>query len=269
MQLSDRVTVFRDGRHVWTRPMADWTRIRSSPQWGVATSSTRTRPTGAKAAASPSFRSGTCRLPFPDVMAGGRAEGRVLRRSRPGEILGIGGLLGAGRTEILETILASNEGLRAVKSGWTASPSISARHAMLAASVLLCTEDRKAKGLHLHEIDQRHVALPLVGRLADRAALLRRRGAALAKGAVDALGVRCASTDQAAGTLSGATAEGRHRQWWRPVRVSFSRRADARHRRRCEARDLRSHFKLAGDGLAILVVSSELPELCSSPTGFW
>jgi ribose transport system ATP-binding protein len=125
------------------------------------------------------------------------------------------------------------------------------------------TEDRKAKGLHLHESIRDNVALPLVGRLARFGLRSFEGERALAKGAVDALGVRCAGTGQAAGTLSGGNQQKVVIGKWLATgpRVLLldepTRGIDVGAKR--EIYDL--IFKLAGDGLAIVVVSSELPEL--------
>ncbi|PND21480.1 D-xylose ABC transporter ATP-binding protein [Ensifer sp. MMN_5] len=264
MQLSDRVTVFRDGRHVWTRPMAgldENTIIAAMVGRNLLDAHPADR---GKGGGEPVLSVRDLSLAVPgrhgwrDVLKG------VCFDVRAGEILGIGGLLGAGRTEILETIFASNEGLRGgeIRLDGIAVDIRSPRDARRLGFALV-TEDRKAKGLHLHESIRDNVALPLVGRLARFG--LRSFGGerALAKGAVDALGVRCASTDQAAGTLSGGNQQKVVIGKWLATgpRVLLldepTRGIDVGAKR--EIYDL--IFKLAGDGLAIVVVSSELPEL--------
>ncbi len=181
-------------------------------------------------------------------------------------------MLGAGRTEILETIFAANEGLRGGEIRLAGSPvEISSPRDARRLGFALVTEDRKAKGLHLHESIRDNVALPLVGRLARFGLRSFEGERALAKGAVDALGVRCAGTGQAAGTLSGGNQQKVVIGKWLATgpRVLLldepTRGIDVGAKR--EIYDL--IFKLAGDGLAIVVVSSELPGFCSSLTAFW
>ena len=132
-------------------------------------------------------------------------------------------MLGAGRTEILETIFASNEGLRGgeIRLDGIAVDIRSPRDARRLGFALV-TEDRKAKGLHLHESIRDNVALPLVGRLARFG--LRSFGGerALAKGAVDALGVRCASTSMLISLLSGLPRVCTLRMPTRPLRSGRS-----------------------------------------------
>ncbi|WP_411755789.1 ATP-binding cassette domain-containing protein [Sinorhizobium meliloti] len=264
MQLSDRVTVFRDGRHVWARPMAgldENTIIAAMVGRNLLDAHRRDRGKGG----------GEPVLSVRDLSlaVSGRHGWRDVLKGvsfdvRAGEILGIGGLLGAGRTEILETIFASNEGLRGgeIRLDGIAVNIRSPRDARRLGFALV-TEDRKAKGLHLHESIRDNVALPLVGRLARFGLRSFEGERALAKGAVDALGVRCAGAGQAAGTLSGGNQQKVVIGKWLATgpRVLLldepTRGIDVGAKR--EIYDL--IFKLAGDGLAIVVVSSELPEL--------
>lgn len=204
MQLSGRVTVFRDGRHVWTRPMAGLEENTIITAMVGRNLLDAHRPDQGKGGGEPVLSVRDLSL----AVSGRHGWRDVLRGVsfdvRAGEILGIGGLLGAGRTEILETIFASNEGLRGgeIRLDGIAVNIRSPRDARRLGFALV-TEDRKAKGLHLHESIRDNVALPLVGRLARFGLRSFEGERALAKGAVDALGVRCAGTDQAAGTLSG------------------------------------------------------------------
>ncbi|MDX0520344.1 ATP-binding cassette domain-containing protein [Sinorhizobium medicae] len=263
MQLSDRVTVFRDGRHVWTRPMAgldEDTIIAAMVGRNLLDAHPVNRPKGAEPVLSVSGLSLAVagRHGWRDVLKG------VSFDVHAGEILGIGGLLGAGRTEILETVFASNDGVRGgeIRLDGIAVDIRSPRDARRLGFALV-TEDRKAKGLHLQESIRDNVALPLVGRLARFGLWSFERERALASRAVEALGVRCAGTDQTAGTLSGGNQQKVVIGKWLATdpRVLLldepTRGIDVGAKR--EIYDL--VFKLAADGLAIVVVSSELPEL--------
>ena len=135
----------------------------------------------------------------PAAMAGGASSTARLRPPR-GEVLGIAGLLGSGRTEILETLRLA-PGRRAAPSRSTASRCIPSPRDARRLGVALVTEDRKATGLHLAP-RPRNVALPSLGRLARfgvRSSPPRRgcprRG--------QPPGVRCTGIEQVAATLSG------------------------------------------------------------------
>ncbi|HDL5329377.1 TPA: sugar ABC transporter ATP-binding protein, partial [Pseudomonas aeruginosa] len=124
---------------------------------------------------------------------------------RAGEIFGISGLIGSGRTELLRLIYGADRadggqvllgdppqrlGLR--------SPADSVRQ-----GVALITEDRKGEGLLLDQSISANLALGNLPALARHGVIDRRREEALARRQVEALRVRCADTAQAVGELSG------------------------------------------------------------------
>jgi len=263
MQLGDRVTVFRDGRHVLTKPMSELsedTIIAAMVGRSLLGASHDERTLGGKTVLSVRGLSLSIshRHGWRQVLAG------VSFDLRAGEILGIGGLLGSGRTEILETIFGSSEGRvgGAIRLGGQPVEIRSPRDARRL-GIALVTEDRKTQGLHLRASIADNVALPLVGRLARFGLRSFAAEAALARNAVKALGVRCGSIEQAAGTLSGGNQQKVVIGKWLATepRVLLldepTRGIDVGAKR--EIYDL--IFKLARDGLAIVVVSSELPEL--------
>jgi ribose transport system ATP-binding protein len=69
---------------------------------------------------------------------------------RRGEILGFGGLIGAGRTELFEAIVGLRPGRGSVRLNGREIRFHDARHAM-AAGVVYLSEDRKGKGLLLQQ----------------------------------------------------------------------------------------------------------------------
>jgi ribose transport system ATP-binding protein len=264
MQLADRVTVFRDGRHVLTSDISaiDQDRL-------IAAMVGRSLMTAEHDA--PAHR-GECVLSAKDLTLSKPYRGgwrEVLRRVsfdlHAGEIFGIGGLLGSGRTEILETIFGSTSGqaggdIRLFGDRVDIRSPRDARRLGLA----LVTEDRKTQGLHLYSSITDNVVLPLVGRLARLGLRAFGKEAALAREAVRSLDIRCGSVEQAAGTLSGGNQQKVVIGKWLATRPRVllldepTRGIDVGAKR--EIYDL--IFKLARqDGLAIVVVSSELPEL--------
>ncbi|MGI6879705.1 sugar ABC transporter ATP-binding protein [Microbacterium sp. gxy059] len=122
---------------------------------------------------------------------------------RAGEIVGLAGLVGSGRSEILETVY----GARRATSG---SVRVDGRPlprgsvvAAVEAGMGLSPEERKSQGLLLGEPIYRNVTLPTFARMA-RAGLLdegAERRAADAQ--IDALELRPADSTRPAGTLSG------------------------------------------------------------------
>ncbi|MGB7157442.1 MAG: sugar ABC transporter ATP-binding protein, partial [Tepidisphaeraceae bacterium] len=121
---------------------------------------------------------------------------------RRGEVLGIAGLMGAGRTELLRAIF----GLDAVRSGnlrllafhGSASP---ARRWRQGAGML--SEDRKAEGLALKLSIADNLTLSKLNRFGPIGWIFPRRQRAAAEDWVKRLGVRCRSAQQPIGQLSG------------------------------------------------------------------
>jgi ribose transport system ATP-binding protein len=264
MQLADRVTVFRDGRHVLTSDIAaiDQDRLIAA----MVGRNLMTTEHGDPA------RRGDCVLSVSGLTLSKPHRGgwrEVLRGVsfdlHAGEIFGIGGLLGSGRTEILETIFGSTSGQAGGEIRMFGEPvDIRSPRDARRLGVALVTEDRKTQGLHLHSSITDNVVLPLVSRLARLGIRSFGKEAALAREAVRSLDIRCGSVEQAAGTLSGGNQQKVVIGKWLATRPRVllldepTRGIDVGAKR--EIYDL--IFRLARqDGQAIVVVSSELPEL--------
>ncbi|HEY3147784.1 MAG TPA: sugar ABC transporter ATP-binding protein [Dongiaceae bacterium] len=203
MEVADCVTVLRDGRHVVTAPIGDLTR-------GAIIKAMVGRDMTAGEHA-PVDRAGPAILSVRDLtldVPGRRGWRRVLDgvtfELRQGEILGIGGLLGSGRSEILESIFGSARGQRDGEilvrgaAARIASPVDAGRY-----GIALVTEDRKERGLHLGSTIGDNVALPSIRALARFGVRDFRAEADLARKVVKDLSVRCTGIEQVAATLSG------------------------------------------------------------------
>jgi ribose transport system ATP-binding protein len=263
MALADTVTVLRDGRHVLTRPIAELSQDRIIAAM-VGRDSLGTAPTSRAASSATTLSVRHLSLEVPTRQGWRRVLDDVGFDVDRGEILGIGGLLGSGRTEILETIFGAAAGRRGgdVKLDGKAVAIRSPRDARRF-GVALVTEDRKAKGLHLHSTLRNNVALPSLGALAKFGVRSFAGEARLAEQAVESLGIRCTGIEQMTGTLSGGNQQKVVIAKWLATRPRVllldepTRGIDVGAKQ--ELYDL--IFRLAADGLAIVLVSSELPEL--------
>lgn len=181
---------------------------------------------------------------------------------RAGEIVGLAGLVGAGRSEVLETIYGarkSNSGTVTV-DGKTVQRSVTSA---VAAGIGLCPEERKAQGLLMMEPVYRNVSVASMSRFAIAGFLRRGPERAAAHRETTALQVRPDDPDQVVRTLSGGNQQKVVLARWllrgcrvllldEPTRgVDVGARADIYGVIR----------KLADSGIAVLVVSSEIEEV--------
>ncbi|UYM07467.1 sugar ABC transporter ATP-binding protein [Solicola gregarius] len=182
---------------------------------------------------------------------------------RPGEIVGLAGLVGAGRSEILETIF----GARKADSGTVTIGGRRLRRGSVAAAVAagmgLCPEERKYQGLVLDDAIYRNITMPTFGRFARFGftnATAERRAASDAAGSVD---LRPTDTSRVTRTLSGGNQQKVVLARWllRDCRVLMldepTRGVDVGARSEIYA----LIRQLAEEGVAVLVVSSEIEEV--------
>ncbi|MBG6484697.1 sugar ABC transporter ATP-binding protein [Pseudomonas aeruginosa] len=124
---------------------------------------------------------------------------------RAGEIFGISGLIGSGRTELLRLLsgAARADGGQVLLGAPPPRPRLRSPADSVRQGVARITEDRKGEGLLLDQSISANLALGNLPALARHGVLDRRREEALARRQVAALRVRCADTAQAGGELSG------------------------------------------------------------------
>ncbi len=194
-EICDRVAVLRDGHAVETRPAASWTR-------DALVQAMVNRPITAMFPKE-TVPIGPALLEVEGVSVPGRVAD-VGFAVRAGEIVGLGGLMGAGRTEVLKAIFgALPSATGRVRLAGKLVPRRNPRQAM-AAGIAFVPEDRKAEALILPFSLRANVALSTLGRLAWlRAILSDRRVSAAARRAVEALRIRTPGITQPVGGLSG------------------------------------------------------------------
>ena len=272
-ELADNVTVLRDGRLAGTVPVARTSRpelIRMMAGRDVQEFFDRgtTAGTGTAApVASPAPVLGVRDLwlenPRPTRLRPRLLDGVSLDVAA-GEVLGLAGLMGAGRTELLETLF----GVRTEAHGGELR--IDGRRVMLrtpleakAAGLALVTEDRKRDGLALDLALDRNLGLPVMPSLARLGLVMRQRESTLALRTIEAMAVRAQGIRQPAGTLSGGNQQKIVLGKWLATepRVLLldepTRGIDVG----AKAEIYRLIRDLSARGMAIVVASSEMPEL--------
>ena len=184
-------------------------------------------------------------------------------RLRAGEIVGMAGLMGGGRTETAETIFG-------VRRALTGSIAIDGRPVRIRSSaqaiaqgIFLIPEDRRIEGLVLSDSVERNLSLPnldLVSRFGFVLAGKQRRSATAM---VDRLRVRTPSVGQEVGLLSGGNQQKVVLGKWleRTPRVLIldepTRGIDVGAKSEIYA----LMDRLAADGVAVLMISSDLEEI--------
>ena len=261
--LANRVTVLRDGQRVLTAPIERLSQgAIISAMVGREVTLTRRDSVASSGAPVLSVRN----LTLDKVSS--RGWRRVLQGVsfdvRRGEILGIGGLLGSGRTEILESIFGVAGGWRGGDIALDGEPvSLNSAAEACRLGLAMVTEDRKALGLHIASTIRDNVALPSVGAESWFGIRGFARESALATDMVERLQVRCSGIDQIAATLSGGNQQKVAIGKWLATnpRVLLldepTRGIDVGAKQEI----YQLIFRLAADGLAIVVVTSEMPEL--------
>ncbi len=196
-------------------------------------------------------------------LAGVRLPHRASLELRRGEILGLAGLAGAGRTEFLRALFA----LDPVRSGevriaGVPAPARSPRE-RLTQGIGFSSEDRKRDGLLLDTSVAVNITLSRLQPFVRRGWIQGRARADAARSWVERLGIRCAGVDQPVGDLSGGNqqkvvlARLLHHDAQVLLLDEPTRGVDVA----SKVEIYRLLGELAARGKALLMVSSYLPEL--------
>ena len=251
-EIADRVTVLRNGRHVVTTPVA-----------GLDAASLVRHMVGHDVparAALPAPAADAMRLEI--AYRGARGSGVV--ELRGGEIVGLAGLVGSGRTRLARTLAGLTRGAEAsVDDGVGRPKTIRSPAGALRQGIVYLTEDRKRDGLFLGLPVLHNATAATLGRFTRAGLLQRRAERRTAATVLEQLRLVARSVDAPARELSGGNQQ----------KVIFGRALLCRPRVLiCDeptrgvdvgARDeiYRTLLELAASGVAIVLVSSELKEL--------
>jgi ribose transport system ATP-binding protein len=180
-----------------------------------------------------------------------------------GEILGIAGIVGAGRTELLRSVY----GLRPVVAGEVIVRSVTRTHAVprqrIAQGFGYLSESRKEEGLALDRSIVDNMSYPVLQRYSRYGWLAERRRLGAVRQWTERLGIRCRAPEQAVADLSGGNQQ----------KVALARLllqgADIflldEPTRGIDVASKAEIYRLIGElaarGTAVIMVSSYLPEL--------
>lgn len=182
---------------------------------------------------------------------------------RAGEILGMAGLVGAGRTELAEAVF----GVRRISGGELRLEGrpIQVKRPVdaIAAGILLVPEDRRLHGLVVQESVGFNLSLPNLDHLGSRTGVRRGAEAALHRTWIERLRVRTPSAAQPVGLLSGGNQQKVVYGKWlaRDPRVLIldepTRGVDVG----AKAEIYALIDELAGRGVAVWMITSDMEEL--------
>ena len=253
-EIADRLTVLRDGREVYEGargeiPREEIIRHMAGRELKEIFPARRAE-------------KGETRLRVEGLTRAGKFEG-VSFEARAGEVVGFAGLAGAGRTELVEAVFGAQPAesgevyLNGARLGAT-SPDRA-----VALGLGLLTEDRKRTGLCLNQTTAKNLTLANVGALVKALRLRRGRERRAAREYIERLHIRPPDPFKIVGRLSGGNQQKVLLGRWlfaeskvflldEPTRgVDVAARAEI----------YRAVNKLAEAGAAVVMVSSDLPEL--------
>jgi rhamnose transport system ATP-binding protein len=252
-EICDRATVFRDGRYVVTANTADLTTadlVRHMVGRSVSL-----------------FPKGEANVGDVLLEVRNLSDGRSFRdislTVRAGEIVGLAGLVGAGRTEVARVLFGITKATEGEILLDGHKVAFSSPSEAMNAGIAYVPEDRHQDGLVLDFSIADNITLPILTRLFRR--LLTKGGTEreLAQGYVDQLSVRTTGVRQEVGALSGGNQQKVVIAKWlatkprvlvldEPTRgVDIGAKVEVH----------RIVSELAASGLGIVMISSDLPEV--------
>ena len=263
--LADRVSVLRDGRLVGTRATGELDRAGLIAMMVGRDVSESSAPPGAGSPREAPRMLGETVLEVSDLTRRGAFED-VTFTVRAGEVVGLAGLVGAGRSDVARALAGVDKpdsGL--VKLGGEPLPAGSVRQA-IARGLVLVPEDRHRQGLVLPMSVAANLTLSILRRLTRMGFTRRARERETAGRLMGELDIRAESDRAAVNTLSGGNqqkvvlgkalaAKGKVLVLDEPTRgVDVAAKAQLHRMIRL----------LADQGMATLLISSDLPELLSA-----
>ncbi len=183
---------------------------------------------------------------------------------RKGEILGITGRLGSGRTELALSLFGMNPPDSGEISMHGRPVRLRSNREAIACGIAYVSEDRLSLGLVMEQPISSNIALPVLDGLSDRLGLVvdrRRRG--LVRRWIDDLGIKVSNPENPVGTLSGGNQQRVVLAKWLSTEPSLLILDSPTVGVDIGAKDgiYRIVRQLALDGLAVIMISDEIPEV--------
>jgi ribose transport system ATP-binding protein len=258
-EVCDRVTVLRNGRKVATQAMAETTTedlVRLMVGRDLAERAHRAAPV-LDTRRAPALRVEGLRF------RGQRGDAPLAFELRYGEIVGLAGLVGSGRTETVRAIFGADPAVAGQVFRDGRAVHIDSPRAAIAEGICLLTENRKDEGLILDMPIRANVTLAHLAAVSNSGLMQAGTEADAARRMAADLQIRLASIDQPVRELSGGNQQKVVLGKWllREPKVLLldepTRGVDVGAKAEIHA----LLERMAAQGLAVLVVSSDLREL--------
>lgn len=253
-QICDRISILRDGNYIGTKYIAD-TSFEEVVKMMVGRELGERYPVK-------NNKIGEVIFQVENLTINGLFES-VNFEVREGEILGVSGLMGAGRTEVMEAIF----GYRKKDSGTVKlnGKPLKTNHPinLIKEKIGFITEDRKGKGLVLDSSIRENIALTNFEIISKFGVIERSEERNLVEKLIRKLRVKASSIEQKAETLSGGNQQKVVIAKWLGINPKVlildepTRGVDIGAKK--EIYSIMN--QLAKNGVAIIMISSELPEL--------
>ncbi len=255
--IADKVTILRNGQLIETRRLDSVSRtdvvrmmLGKDIAFSGATSLQGERPAGETLVMFDEYASKNGVEPFSLAI-------------HKGEVIGVAGLLGSGRTEVARTMFGIDAAERGKATVEGREVSLQTPSDAVANGFGFCPEDRKADGI-LGELSVReNIIIALQGKLGWFRALNRDEQMEIAGRFAESMDIRAASLDMPVKLLSGGNQQKVILSRWMATDPSFlildepTRGIDVG----AHAEIVRTINRLRDDGMALLVISSELDEV--------
>ena len=258
-ELADRITVLRDGRRVWSGPrdaIDPAGLVRHMVGRNLALPDASAKPT-------PSTVDSPLQFELCHVSDAAGRFTDVSLQVRRGEVVGIYGLVGSGRSELAQAVF----GLRPLHAGNVRvegrEVTISDPARAVAAGLAYLPEDRLHQGIFGGLSVRANAVVSALNRLARGPLASAARERAATAREVATLGIKCRDVEQPIAELSGGNQQKVVLARWLLTRPSVlildepTRGVDVGAKQEIH----RQLQKLASDGAAIVLISSDLPEV--------
>jgi ribose transport system ATP-binding protein len=254
-EIADDVTVLKDGKVVGTVRVSDVTRPQLI-QMMVGRPFEEVFPRGSTSPGKPA-------LVVENLSAGGRVR-NVSFVLRAGEITGLAGMVGSGRTELARALFgADSRESGTIRIHQTTMHSRHTPRHAIRAGLALVPEDRKTQGLLTEQSVRKNISLPILARLSKFGFVQRLLELAIVSRAQKGLAIQMNSPEQQVRYLSGGNQQKVVLAKWletEPTVIVLDEPT--------RGIDVGAKFEiyqlmreLTNRGVAILMISSELPEI--------